>query len=94
VGLPHKTIAVLVWVDVDLGIADLVGYLNTIAGVRTLASCQGTIGEGGPHPYRAQIMVSWATPQALDRLKSEFDITIPEESNGTWFYVHPRKPKE
>src|ERR1700677_830715 len=38
---------VSVWVDVDEGIADLVEYLNTIPGVRTHTSCQGTLTEGG-----------------------------------------------
>lgn len=55
---PHKTKLIQVWIEVDLGIADLVGYLNTIPGVRTHASCQGTIGEDGPAPYRAQVMCS------------------------------------
>jgi hypothetical protein len=89
-GLPHKTRPVQVWADIDLGIADCVEYLNTVPGVRTHASCQGTIGEGGSHPYRAQVMVTWETPEALERLKAEFDITVPEDCNGSWFYVHPR----
>lgn len=61
--------------------------LNTIPGVRTEASCQGTIGEGGACPYRAQVMCNW-TPEALVRLKAEFDV-VPE-GNGTWGLVHPR----
>jgi len=85
--LPHKTIPILVWVDVDEGIADMVKYLNRIPGVRTLASCQGTIGDGGPNPYRPQVMCEW-TPEALMRLRSEFD--VEPEGNGTWGYVHPR----
>jgi hypothetical protein len=56
--LTHKTRPVQVWADVDLGIADMVVYLNTIPGVRTEASCQGT-GEGGPAPYRAQVLTIW-----------------------------------
>jgi hypothetical protein len=52
-------------VDVDLGIADMVEYLNTIPGVRTIASCQGTIGEDGPNPYRAQVLCDW-TPGWYD----------------------------
>ncbi len=44
-GLPHKTRPVQVWVDIDLGIAEMVVYLNTIPGVRTHTSCQGTIGK-------------------------------------------------
>jgi hypothetical protein len=87
-GLPHETRPIQVWVDADLGIADMVAYLNTISGVRTEASCQGTIGEGGPHPYRAQVLCTW-TPEALVRLQAEFDV-VPE-GNGNWGYVHPRK---
>ena len=83
----HPTRAVLVYADVDLGIADMVEYLNTIPGVRTLASCQGTIGECGPHPYRPQVLCSW-TPEALVRLLAEFDVE-PEKS-GDWGYLHPR----
>jgi hypothetical protein len=36
--LTHKTRPVQVWADVDLGIADMVVYLNTIPGVRTEAT--------------------------------------------------------
>lgn len=56
----HKTRALRVWVDVDEGIADLVLVLNDIPGVRTYASCQGTIDEGGAAPYAAHVMVGWA----------------------------------
>ncbi len=76
----------LVWVDVDLGIAGLVELLNTIPGVRTFASCQGTIGEGGPEPYRAQVMATW-TDEAEVRLRRDFDLTILGDH---WGYVHPR----
>ena len=84
--LPHETRPVQVWVDVDLGITDMVVYLNTIPGVRTLSSCQGTIGEGGPAPYRAQVMVTWSDEE-IGRLRDEFDIT---ELGDHWGYVHPR----
>ena len=83
----HETRPVRVWADVDLGIADTVEYLNTIEGVRTHASCQGTIGEGGPQPYRAQVMCSWSDV-AFERLKGEFDIT---ELGDHFGYVHPRQ---
>ena len=46
-----KTVPVQVWGDVNEGIAETVKYLNTIPGVRTYASCQGIIGEGGAEPY-------------------------------------------
>lgn len=88
----HQTRPIQVWVDIDVGISDCVEYLNTLPDVRTEASCQGTIGEGGPHPYRAQVMVICKTQEAIDRLKAEFDITMPEDGNGKWFYVHPREP--
>lgn len=83
--LPHKTIPIQVWVDVDEGIADFVKYLNTIPGIRTNASCQGTIGEGGPHPYRAQVMATW-TDEAFAKLKHHCDFTI---LGGNWGYIHP-----
>ncbi len=82
----HKQISIQVWIDVDEGIAEAVLYLNTIPGVRTHASCQGTIGEGGPNPYRPQVMVTWDRPEAFDRLKSEFDMSNISEG---WCYVHP-----
>ena len=82
----HETRPVQVWVDADLGIADLVEYLNTIPGVRTNASCQGTIGEGGPHPYRAHVMCTW-TDEALSRLMREFDV---DQQGVGWGDVFPR----
>ncbi len=85
--LPHKTRPIQVWVDADLGIADMVVYLNTIPGVRTLASCQGTIGEGGSNPYRAQVMATWSDA-AFDVLLCKFDLTILGDH---WGYVHPRE---
>lgn len=86
--VPHETRPVQVWADVDLGIADMVVYLNTIEGVRTQASCQGTIGEGGgAHPYGPQVLCTWA-PEALARLQAEFN--VDPEGDGLWGYVHPR----
>jgi hypothetical protein len=82
----HKTVPVQVWADIDEGVAEMVRYLNTIPGVRTHASCQGTIGEGGPAPYRAQVMTSW-TDDVFGRLKEEFDVTIEGDN---WGYLHPR----
>lgn len=92
----HKTIPVQVWADIDIGIASMVTYLNTIPGVRTMASCQGTIGEGGPHPYRPQVMVTWDTDETLKRLLDEFEYSgadDPEHSiENHWGYLHPREP--
>jgi hypothetical protein len=86
VSLPHATRPIQVWIDADLGIADLVVYLNTIPGVRTWTSCQGTIGEGGRSPYRPYVMCAWSDG-ALVGLQEQFDIT---ELGPGWGYVHPR----
>lgn len=83
---PHKTVPVMVWADVDEGIAEMVRYLNTIPGIRTISSCQGTIGEGGPAPYRAQVMATW-TAEASERLQAEFDVSSLGDG---WGYLHPR----
>ena len=82
----HKTRPVQVWVDVDEGIATSVEYLNAIPGVRTFASCQGTISEGGPEPYKAQIMAYWP-----ERVRSLIEVAfeIGEIGEG-WTYLHPR----
>lgn len=82
----HKTIPIQVWVDVDEGIADMVTYLNTIAGVRTHASCQGTIGEGGQAPYRPHVMATW-TDEVFERLDREFDVALEGEN---WGYLRPK----
>lgn len=90
--LLHKTRPVRVWADVDEGIADLVVYLNTIFGIRTFASCQGTIGESGDEPYRPYVMVSWPDKATLARLQWEFDITfdVGAGPSDQWCSVHPR----
>lgn len=89
--LPHDTIPIQVWVDVDMGIADAVVYLNTLPGIRTLTSCQGTLDEGGPQPYRPYVMCSW-TPEAAMLLSAEFD--VDPQGNGLWGYVYPREKAE
>lgn len=83
----NQLTTVWVQVNVDVGIADLVRYLNTIPGVRTTDCCQGTIGEGGPEPYGPYVGVTWTDDAILVRLQSEFDVGI-EGSN--WGTVHPR----
>ena len=85
----HKQRTIQVNVDVDEGVAELVLYLNTIPGIRTHASCQGTIGEGGPHPYRPQVMVSWADAGTFQWLRREFDLSEVHTATQ-WCYVHPR----
>lgn len=79
----HRTVSVLVWADVDEGIADVVRCLNKMPGVRTYASCQGTIGEGGAHPYEAHVMVSWEDDAARDRIVAEFALEVDGDSFGT-----------
>lgn len=82
----HSTVAVQVWVDVDEGIAPDVIRLNAMPGVRTLSSCQGTIGEGGAAPYGKYVMVSWEDDDALARIRGEYFV-LPEGEN--WGYALP-----
>jgi hypothetical protein len=70
----HKTEPVRVWVDVDEKIAYAVRHLNTIANVRTLASCQGTLGEGGDEPYRPYVMVWWGNAKARRAIEKNFEL--------------------
>jgi hypothetical protein len=87
----HKQVTILVKVDVDEGIAPTVLYLNKMPGVRTLASCQGTVGEGGPNPYRPQVMVTWTDDKTFKSLAAEFDMSeVSYNHTGGWCYVHPR----
>ena len=84
---PHPTRPVLVWADIDIGIAPLVEYLNRdFAGVRTQASCQGTLGEGGPNPYPCYVMASWPKEREAS-LMAEFDIELLGEN---WGYIRKR----
>lgn len=69
----HTTVPVKVWVDIDEKIVDFVIHLNTIEGVRTDASCQGS--EEGPNPYRAYVMCHW-TDDALHRLQQKFEVKV------------------
>lgn len=82
----HETRVVRVKVEADVPIADFVEELNEIHGVYTDASCQGTIGEGGPHPYRAYVMCHWSD-EALKVLQDLY--IVRPQGNGTWGYVHP-----
>jgi len=84
----HKTVPIQVWADIDEGIAPLVKYLNTIPGIRTHASCQGTIGEGGAEPYGPQVMVSYQSHEAEMRVRREFDCVEVAQSTA---YVYPRE---
>jgi hypothetical protein len=88
--VPHETVPVWVLVDVDKGIAAFVKSLQKIPGVRTHASCQGTLHDGGLNPYRAQVMVTWENEKAINVLREKFDMTFPAGSKN-WAYVHPNK---
>ena len=82
----HKTRPLQIWVDVDEGIARAVEYLNRIPGVRTFASCQGTIGEGGAEPYRAHVLAYWPE-DAQKQIEAYFEIGEGDEGSRM---LHPR----
>lgn len=84
-GKQHDMIPVLVWADVDRDIAQMVTYLNTIEGVRTHGSCQGTIGEGGAEPYGPFVDASWP-PEQFERLSREFNV---ETRGECWGFIRP-----
>jgi hypothetical protein len=76
---PHPTVPVQVWADIDEGIADFVRHLNTLPGIRTCVSCQGT------DSYRPYVMVTWEDDDAL-ALIAAFPITPLGHHH---VYVHP-----
>jgi hypothetical protein len=84
----HETRPVQVWVDADLGIAEMVEVLNSIPGVRTHASCQGTIGEGGPEQYGPYVEVSWDGPGARASIEARYSL---EPQGEAWGYARPSK---
>lgn len=86
--VPHETRPIRIWVDADLGVADLVEQLNEIAGVRTYASCQGSIGEGGPEPYGPYVHLSWPDFATLELLQEKYLVEIEGEN---WGLVRPRE---
>lgn len=90
-GTMHETVAIRVWADVDVGIADAVRRLNEIPGIRTHASCQGTIGEGGAEPYGPYVMFSWSDGDALEAVCREFDVT-PNAGASNLACASPRNP--
>jgi len=83
----HETRPILVWVDADLGIADMVESLNRIEGVRTHASCQGSIGEGGPEQYGSYVEISWPDGETLDLVRQDYEV---ETQGEAWGYARPR----
>jgi len=77
---PHKTVPLLVWADVDEGIAPLVKELNEIPGVRTDASCQGT------DKHKPYVMATWN--QELDaQLRERYEL---EYLGEFWGYVREK----
>jgi|HubBroStandDraft_6_1064221.scaffolds.fasta_scaffold02059_21 hypothetical protein len=79
----HEQVDVWCRVSVDVGIAKMVEYLNSLPGVYTHASCQG--GKTyGPH------VTAW-WPNELDaKIRSEFEV---DESRPGWAYLYPREPR-
>lgn len=76
----HKQIPIQIWADVDEGIADFVKWLNTLSGIRTHASCQGTATHG------PQVMISWEDEKAFEQIKD-----YPLSDGGDhWAYIHPK----
>lgn len=82
----HETTTVLAKVSVDVGIVSLVEELQAFPGVFTDASCQGTIGEGGPVPYPAFVSVHWADDAALILLQGYHTVDVVGDH---WGYVRP-----
>lgn len=78
----HTTVALQVWADVDAGIADLVGWLNTIPGIRTFASCQGRCG------YAPYVGITWRDDDALAVVRTRCFLAL-SPGYDHWGYVHP-----
>lgn len=74
---PHDTVPMLVWADIDKGIAAMVKDLNSIKGVRTHTSCEGGI------TYRGFVQASW-TLKALQTILTRYEVLLPDKSNGYW----------
>jgi hypothetical protein len=85
---PHTTVPVQVWIDADEKIAAPLRWLNSLSGVRTFSSCEGTIVEGGPAPYGAYIK-AWWPPEHDVEIKQRFKIIA--EGNG-WSDLEPLHP--
>jgi hypothetical protein len=77
-------VPVLVWVDVDIGVAKWVRLLNSLPGVRTFASCQGT------ESYCAYIMVSFVDDKARARIERDFILEDVGMGNSNTFHAHPK----
>jgi hypothetical protein len=88
----HQTVPVLVWADIDIGIAEHVRWLNSLPGVRTFTSCQGTIGEGGPHPYEPYV-VAWWPPELDDVIKTRFELGSRENIPVGWHDLRPKRAR-
>lgn len=91
----HETKPVQVWADVDIGIAWMVERMNTIPGVRTHSSCQGTIGEGGAEPYRPYVMASWLDDVTFKQLATEFEFDHERSDEWTSYgCFHPKTAQQ
>ena len=82
----HKTVPLPVWVDVDEGISSAVAFLNTLPGVRTFTSCQGTIGEGGAEPYRPFIYAYWPL-DIQSQIEEHFEVGEDRGSGSKVLYL-------
>ena len=82
----HKTKPLKVWVDIDVGIYEIVKYLNTIKGVQTFSSCQGTLKEGGNAPYNPYVMI-YCPPNKMKLIEKLYK--IGQKGDG-WMYIHPK----
>ena len=83
----HKVIPIKIWVEVDENICEDVRFLNNLTGVRTFASCQGTLTEGGPEPYKSYILAYW--PKEYDDIiKNKYE--IGELLGIRYGYLHPK----
>ena len=89
--LNHETVLVQVWEDIDIGIAEYVRWLNSLSGVRTFTSCQGTIGEGGPHPYEPYV-VAWWPPEHDAAIRERFVLDVRENIPVGWHSLRPLTP--
>ena len=62
-----ETIPVMIWEDIDVGVADLVKELNARSDMRTFSSCQGINGE---LPW----VLGWALTEEADAwLRANYD---------------------
>jgi len=83
----HNRSRMLVWAEIDGGIAAAVTQLMNMPGVLTHTSCQGGNGGGRCPEYPPYVMVTWKDDEARARIIEHFDLT---EEGDHWAYAHPR----